>query len=104
MTKEETLYNEVGSSIKGAEPAQMMGMPCFKVKGKMFSGFFEGDMVFKLHGDAHREALSLTGSKLFDPGKMSRPMKEWVKVTFKHRDKWEEFAKSAFSYVKKTAK
>src|SRR5215467_9312291 len=104
MSKEETYYNEIGNSIRGALPAQMMGMPCFKVNGKMFAGFFEGDMVFKLHGDDHRKALSLTGSKLFDPGKMNRPMKEWVQVTFKHKDKWEEFAKSAFNYVKKTAK
>jgi len=59
-------------------------------------------MVFKLGGDVHKEALSLDGSVLFDPSGKNRPMKEWVQVTFRHKNKWEKFAKAALGYVKAT--
>jgi len=102
--KEEKLYSEIGSSIKGSEESQMFGKPCFKVKGKAFVSFFENSMVFKLNSDVHKEALTLKGSHLFDPSGKKRPMKEWVQVPFTHKTKWESLAKEAFDYVKKSAK
>ena len=56
-------------------------------------------MVFKLKDKAHKEALSLDGSKLFDPSGKGRAMKEWVQVPFDYSDKWKRFATSAFDYV-----
>ncbi|MCD6019938.1 MAG: hypothetical protein K0S53_3059 [Bacteroidetes bacterium] len=100
MTKEETLYIEIGKRIKEAEQSQMFGKPCFKVNGKAFVSFFENEMVFKLTGDAHKDALSLDGSQLFDPSGKKRPMKEWIQVSADHSDKWRKFAKAAFDYVK----
>jgi len=100
MTKEEKAYTEIGLSIKGAEQSQMFGKPCFKVKGKAFMCFFNGDLVLKLNGDAHAEALSFDGSKLFDPSNKNRPMKEWVQVPISYEKKWAKFAQSAFDYVK----
>ena len=103
MTKEETLFNEIGSSLKGVAISPMFGMPSLKVNGKALAGFHEGCMVFKLTGDAHAQAIGLKGAKLFEPMK-GRPMKEWVQVPFAHRAKWEELAKAALEYVKKAKK
>ena len=99
MTKEETLYNEIGKSLKGAVLSQMFGMPSLKTpKGKAFAGLYENAMVFKLTGDPHAQALALKGAHLFEPMK-GRAMKEWVVVPFAHKAKWEELAKAALKYV-----
>lgn len=99
MTDQEKLYVSIGQKLKGAEQSQMFGKPCFKIKGKAFICFFQNEMVFKLTGDTHREALSLDGSQLFDPSGKKRPMKEWVQVTSDHKTKWAIFAKEALNYV-----
>ncbi|WP_430401654.1 hypothetical protein [Fluviicola sp.] len=99
MTAEET-YLSIGQSLEGAQQSQMFGKPCFKVNGKAFMSLFNNQLVFKLTGDAHSEALSLDGSEAFDPSGKNRPMKEWVQVPFHYREKWGEFAKSALEYVK----
>jgi hypothetical protein len=100
MTKEETLYLSIGQKLKDAEQSQMFGKPCFKIGGKAFISFFQNEMVFKLKGDPHAEALSLDGSQLFDPSGKKRPMKEWVQVSADHSDQWTAFAKEALKYVK----
>lgn len=99
--EEETLYVAIGNQIEGAEQSQMFGKPCFKINGKAFICFFQNEMVFKLNGDCHKEALSLEGAQLFDPSGKKRPMKEWVQVPFQYRNQWEIFAKEAFEHVQK---
>jgi hypothetical protein len=99
MSKEEQLYTEIGSKIKGTEQSQMFGKPCFKIGGKAFISFFNGDMVFKLTDKIHAEALSLDGSRLFDPSNKNRPMKEWVQVPYDYKEHWAKFARAAFTYV-----
>ena len=99
MREEEKLYLAIGESLEGAERSQMFGKPCFKVKGKAFMSLFDNQLVFKLGGDAHTEALSLDGTQLFDPSGKKRPMKEWVQVPFDYKDKWPEFAAEAMNYV-----
>jgi hypothetical protein len=99
MPKEETLYTSIGQNLKEAEQSQVFGKPCFKINGKAFACFFQNEMVFKLTGDTHREALSLHNSRLFDPSGKNRPMKEGVQVSFDHSDKWSTFAKAAVKYV-----
>jgi hypothetical protein len=79
---------------------KMFGMPCLKnSNGKAFAGYFEGEMVFKLGGASHAEALTLSGARLFDPSERGRPMKEWVVVPVEHVSRWLEFARKAFDYV-----
>jgi hypothetical protein len=99
MTKEETFYDSIGTKIRDAEQSQMFGKPCFKINGRAFVCFFQNEMVFKLTGDTHEEAISLNGSKLFDPSEKKRPMKEWVQVSFDNKEKWPKFAKAALKYV-----
>ncbi len=101
---EEELFNEVGKSIDGAAPGNLFGKPCFKVEGKAFACYFEQCMVFKLSGETHRKALSLKDSKLFDPSKKGRPMKEWVQVHYQHHQEWLKFAMEAMKYVQSTNK
>jgi hypothetical protein len=100
MAKEEILYLSIGQGLKGAEESQMFGKPCFKINGKAFACFFQNEMVFKLKGDTHAEAMALKGAQLFDPSGKGRAMKEWVQVPFAHKAKWEQFAKEALAYVK----
>jgi hypothetical protein len=99
MKAEEELYLSIGQKLKGAEQSQMFGKPCFKIGNKAFICFFQNEMVFKLTGDIHAEALSLDGSQLFDPSGKKRPMKEWVQVPFDHKDKWTKYAMAALKYV-----
>jgi len=99
MTKEQELYLSIGKSLENSVESQMFGKPCFKVNGKAFISLFGDEMVFKLTGPSHQEALSLDGSKLFDPSGKKRPMKEWVQVPFDYADKWEELAKESIRYV-----
>ena len=99
MTESHTYYLSICKAIPDAEESQMFGKPCFKINKKAFVCFFEDEMVFKLTGDSHSEALSLDGSQLFDPTKKGRAMKEWVQVPFDYKNKWNEFAESAFEFV-----
>ena len=99
MKEEESLYLSIGNKIPNAQQSQMFGKPCFKIKGKAFMSLFENEVVFKLTGQAHTEALSFDGSRRFDPSGKNRPMKEWVQVPFDYADKWPEFAREAAKYV-----
>lgn len=96
---EEELFVAVGDSILHAEIGQLFGKRCFKVSGKAFICFYQNEMVFKLTGEVHSEALSLDGSKLFDPSGKGRPMKEWVQVPFHYHEQWIRLAEEAASYV-----
>ncbi|MFD1551860.1 hypothetical protein DNU06_01820 [Putridiphycobacter roseus] len=98
MTEEE-FYLSIGQNIKNAEQSQMFGKPCFKIGGKAFICFFQNEMVFKLTGESHSNALCLDGSQLFDPSGKKRPMKAWVQVPFDYADNWTAYAKSAMAYV-----
>ncbi|HEX9133970.1 MAG TPA: hypothetical protein VF844_16890 [Ktedonobacteraceae bacterium] len=96
-------YDAVVSEMVATSPTssgKMFGMPCLKnSNGKAFAGFFESDMVFKLGGATHAEALALAGARLFDPSERGRPMKEWVVVPIEHVSRWLQFARAAFDYV-----
>jgi hypothetical protein len=102
--KEERLYLDIATRLKGAEQSKMFGKPCLKIEGKAFACFFQNEMVFKLEGDDHKNALAFKGAQLFDPSGKKRPMKEWVQVPYTHKAKWEELAKEALSYVKASLK
>lgn len=103
MTAEE-LYKTIGKSLKNSQESQLFGKPCFKVKGKAFVCFLNGEMIFKLSRENHKDAISLDGAKLFDPSGKGRPMKEWVQLSFVYKDKWESLAEAALNYVESTIK
>lgn len=93
------LYLKIGNSLPNTTESQLFGKPCFKINGKAFVCFFENEMVFKLTGDMHSEAMAFDGSQLFDPSKKGRAMKEWVQVPFDYSKDWKKFAEAALEYV-----
>lgn len=95
---EEALYTSIGESIRGSISGNLFGKACFKLNNKAFLCFIEKDMVFKLKGSAHIEAMGLENTKLFDPSGKGRPMKEWVQVGYEHHHLWEKFALEAQKY------
>lgn len=98
----EKVYLQTGRSLGDVEESQMFGKPCFKVNGKAFICLFDNCVVFKLSGKDHETALSLKGSRLFDPSGKGRAMKEWVEVTVSNKAKYKDFARAAMNYVKST--
>lgn len=104
MTEAEAIYHEIAKNITRAEKSQMFGKPCYKINSKAFICFFQDEMVFKLAGDVHKEALALNGSKLFDPSGKQRAMKEWVQVPFEHSQSWQQYAGTAANYVESLSK
>ena len=88
------LLQELGEELDVAK-VSMFGMPSIKRRsGKAFAGLYGEDMVFKLAGDAHAEALALEGAHLFEP-MAGRPMKAWVVVPPAHEDRYVDLAKAA---------
>ena len=81
----------------GVTASKMFGMPTLKVGGKAFAGNVDGDMVFKLTGEAHARALAIPGAHLFDP-MGGRPMKEWIVVPAAQAALWAELADAALEY------
>src|SRR6476620_3438763 len=99
MSDEEQLYVSIGQQLPDSVQSQMFGKPCFKINGKAFVSFFQNEMVFKLSGISHADALGLEGAQLFDPSGKSRTMKEWVQVHFFHQNQWSVLAEEAYKYV-----
>lgn len=99
MSEEELMYHQCAESIPDSVKSQMFGKPCYKLNKKAFCCFFQNEMVFKLIDEAHGDALSLDGSKLFDPSGKGRPMKQWVQVSFNDKNRWQEFANAAASLL-----
>jgi len=75
------------------------GKPCLKAGGKVFAALWGGDMVFKLTGEAHAEALQIEGAHLFDPRGKGHPMREWVQIPAAQSATWSRFARLACEYV-----
>jgi hypothetical protein len=102
MTDSQELYQRIAqrlAALPGVAQGQMFGMPVVKVNGKAFTGYYQGDMAFKLSGPAHAEALALSGAALFDPSGRGRPMREWVRVPAAQAAAWVDLAYAALQYV-----
>lgn len=98
---EEDRYNEIAESMApaGVTKGSLFGKPCLKIGSKSFACFFQEAMVFKLDPDSLNSAISLPGTKHFDPSGSGRPMKQWVQVPFEHADRWPELADQALRYA-----
>ncbi|TVY08691.1 hypothetical protein [Paenibacillus cremeus] len=77
-----------------------IGKLCLKYEGKAFASFFEEEMVFKLSGAPHANALQLAGAQLFDPSGKKRPMKDWVQVPYAHVESWMDYAEAALNQLR----
>ena len=100
MTKAEQYFSDLTKEIPEVKSGKMFGALCIKTpNGKSAAMFWKDNIVVKLAGDTLNEALSLDGSKLFEPME-GRPMKEWVQIPFAYKDKWKKFALQSVASVK----
>lgn len=97
-------YDDLVAEMVSSEQVQTgrwFSLPCLKANGYIFAALWlNGDMVFKLWGKAHQEAMALPGAKLFDPLDKNRPMKEWVQVPAQHHNQWRDLAQDALEYTR----
>jgi hypothetical protein len=77
----------------------MFGKPGLKINRNAFACLLDGDLVLKLSGNDHANALKLKGAALWDPGKMNRPMKEWIQIPTSHQKEWNDFALASLRYA-----
>lgn len=85
----------------GTATGSMFGHRTLTVAGKAFCVEHQHDVVFKLTGEDHADALELQGARLFDPSGKGRPMREWVQVpTPIDEDDAQGLALAACEYVR----
>ena len=75
------------------------GKPCIKARDKVFVVLFGRDLAFKLTGEAHSDALKITGAHLFDPRGKGSPMRDWVQIPAAESDTWSRYARLAYEFV-----
>ncbi len=75
------------------------GKPCINVGKKTFVILWGRDLVFKLAGQNHTDALQIRGAHLFDPRGKGNPMNEWVQIPTAQAAVWGRFAKLSYDYV-----
>ena len=102
----EQLYNDIGQVLIeqfGVSKGQFFGKPCLKsANNKAFSGFFKGEMVFKLgQQEVNLLKARLPGSINWDPSGKKRPMKDWLQIPAAYKNDWLRIAKQALAYVEK---
>jgi hypothetical protein len=104
MAEAESYFLQLCSELKDGKAGKMFGLPCIKAaNGKAAAMLWKDNLVVKLQGDMLNEALSLDGSKPFEPME-GRPMKEWVAIPVEYKREWKRFALSSLESVKKLKK
>ena len=104
MSEAEKYFDTLAKGIPNGKPGKMFGSPCIKApNGKAVAMVWKDCLVVKLNGEAHSEALSLDGSKPFEPME-GRAMKEWVQVPFHYKKEWKKFALASMEVVKNLKK
>jgi len=101
MSPAQELYHQIAKSIPNAQEGKMFGALCFKApNGKAVAMFWKDYMVFKLKGDAEKDARALDGVTLFTPME-GKSMNGWFQVPYDYKEYWLQFAKAAMEYVEK---
>ncbi|WP_416864916.1 MAG: hypothetical protein ACMVP2_20660 [Imperialibacter sp.] len=101
MTRTEELFHQIAESLPDGKKSKMFGANCVKAaNGKAAFMAWKDNMVFKLEGDAQKEALSLDGCEVFRPMPERPPMGGWIRMPVDYETKWPAFAKLALDYVK----
>lgn len=99
MMEAKELFDQIGELLTKRKRSSMFGVSCYKIERKPFIMFYENQIVCKLMGEFHAEAMQLTGATLFNPMGSDKPMGNWVQIPFLHADKWNYFAKLAHDFV-----
>ncbi len=100
MSKAEEVFQQLVAELPDGKASKMFGAPCIKAaNGKAALMRYKEDLVFKLTGDALKEALALEGAHLFNP-MGDRPMGGWVQLSAVHEKKWHTYARISLDYVR----
>ncbi len=100
MTKAETYFNDLTKEIPGVTAGKMFGALCMKTpNGKSAAMFWKDNLIVKLQGETLKEAMSLDGTKIFEPME-GRPMNGWVQIPFDYKDEWKKFVLISAEAVK----
>jgi hypothetical protein len=104
MTKSEELFHQIATEIPDVKEGKMFGALCYKTpNGKSAGMLWKEMMVFKLTGDAEKEAMKLKGVHVFEPMK-GRKMTGWYCIPVEHSKHWKKFALESVKIVKKIKK
>ena len=104
MKTAEDFFKELQNEIPDVKPGKMFGSLCMKTpNGKSASMLWHDYLVVKLDGESLKGALSLDGSKPFEPME-GRPMNGWIQIPFTHKDKWKKYVLISASSVAKLKK
>lgn len=104
MSEAEEYFHQLVKDIPGGKASKMFGSPCIKApNGKSAAMFWKDCIVVKLSGEQFNNALSLDGSKLFEPME-GKTMKEWVQIPYDYKKEWKKYALASMDIVKKLKK
>jgi len=100
MMEAAELFDQIGRLLTKRKKSSMFGVSCYKIGRKPFIMLHENQIVCKLLGEVHTEAMQWAGATLSNPMGNDKPMGNWVQIPFRYSDKWEYFAKFAHDLVK----
>lgn len=105
MTVNEALFHDLAGRMPETIKGKMFGALCLKCSnnGKAYLMYWNGFMIFKLHGEELKDALKLKNAKIFSPME-DRPMGGWVQLDNGQSGKFDDLAMKAHEYVKKIEK
>jgi hypothetical protein len=104
MTDAGMYFNELAKEIPNVSGGKMFGASCMKTpNGKSAAMFWNDHLVVKLQGAFLDEAMSLNGTKPFEPME-GRPMNGWVQIPFEYKDHWRKFTLISAESVEKFKK
>ena len=86
---------------RGVLSGALFGARSLTFEGTAFACLKGGCLAVKLGAGTslHTEALTLSGSELFDPSGKGRPFKDWVAIADAQIKLWPRFAEAAFEKV-----
>jgi len=100
MTDAEVLFHRIAQELPNVSESKMFGALGLKApNGKTGVMFWQDSLAVKLDETSGKEALNLSGAKVFDP-MGGRPMTGWVQLPFEHSALWKGYAERAMNLIK----
>ena len=104
MTQAENFFKHLAAEIPDVKEGRIFGTDCITThNGKPAAMFWKDNVVVKLKGEHLKEAMSLDGSKQFEPME-GKPLREWIQIPFEHKDKWKKYVLLSIELVKEFKK
>ncbi|MFN3178357.1 MAG: hypothetical protein ACE362_27845 [Phaeodactylibacter xiamenensis] len=92
-----TDFDTIGKSLPGSKGGSMFGLRTYNMGRKPFMMLYEGELVCRLFGQDKAAALTLPGTRLFNP--RNNRMENWVQIPREQGANWLEWAAKAQATV-----